>query len=387
MVKDLARTHCLFGAGYKSIVSCFLVAFSGIFGAISIVYSADTGIEGVVYDVQWSGYVTNLDDDVDAQCFGISTIGKNPNVALEAGRWAFRDAEIVCNGVLGACSRTLQQIIDQYGHGTYYSACSNPSKINYFNTFTGFINPTLAIENPNSANANRFVDIRKPTFATTTASTTVEIEIQFFSQAGFDFVELPPQKYGFDIIDAVTNELYYSFSQSLPANTNFNTVYSSTTIQVEGSKILTAYIKNSLNNLDLAVPQSVFYNVATNTYLAATGLEYPGAPGGNLSQNNCALFDVGCQFQRALIFLFVPTTSLNKFRDLWTTLISVPPFGYVTVTINQLKGVNASTTPAWNMPAIPFNDAIFSPFRLALAGILWGLFAFAFYRRLKNIEL
>jgi hypothetical protein len=266
------------------------------------------------------------------------------------------------------------------GHVPYIWSAANQTQ-----TFTIYTPPPPPP--PPTPNENRWIVIDEPTYGTTTPSTTVSLSIRYNSQPGFDYLVLPPQKYGYDIFDAVTGALLYSFSQTLSENTAFSTTVSTTTIQSIGSKIIRAYIRNASTSVDLATPFETFYNVATNTYLIATGLNSPQDSGGGLTQNDCAIFDVGCQFQRALIFLFVPSSSLDKFRDLWTTLINIPPFGYVTVTIRQLQGIDASTTPAWTMPAAPFGDAIFTPIRTALAGILWGIFAFAFYRRLKTIEL
>jgi len=122
--------------------------------------------------------------------------------------------------------------------------------------------------------------------------------------------------------------------------------------------------------------------------LLNTGLETPQSTAEELTQIDCELFDVGCQFQKAITFLFIPPqTTLDKFATLWQELAQLKPFGYITQIFEQLKNVGTSGTGAYTLPAIPFIDTIFAPFRAGLAIMLWGIFAFVFYRRVKNIEI
>lgn len=94
-------------------------------------------------------------------------------------------------------------------------------------------------------------------------------------------------------------------------------------------------------------------------------------------------------FCTAMVFLFSPSdTSVNRFVNSYEYIISLKPFGYFLLVTDSIQGLNASTTPAFTMPEIPFQSAIFEPLKIALGTILWGVFAFVFYnKRLKNIEI
>lgn len=105
---------------------------------------------------------------------------------------------------------------------------------------------------------------------------------------------------------------------------------------------------------------------------------------------NCESFNtLSKPFCVVLVYLFIPgQNSLDRFGNLYTELDTIKPFGYFTVALNTIQGVDASSTPAYTMPEIPFIDAIFTPFKTAMATILWGIFLFVFYnKRLKNIDI
>lgn len=230
--------------------------------------------------------------------------------------------------------------------------------------------------------------INKPTpYGTTTATTSVDIDITFNSQSGIDFA--PAQNAIFRIYDAVTNNLEYEYVQFFEPNTNFNYNYSTTTVLTEGSKILKTVIQNATNGSNLSIEKDVFFNVITNTYLLATGLESPLENPADLTQIDCDLFDVGCQFQKALTFLLLPSDDvLNRYSSLWQQIRNKVPFGYVTVVIDQLNELDDSATPAFSFGTIPFMSIIFTPFQLALSLILWGIYAVYFYRyRLTTLDI
>jgi hypothetical protein len=133
----------------------------------------------------------------------------------------------------------------------------------------------------------------------------------------------------------------------------------------------------------------VFFSVINNTYASSTGLLTPRDNPSGLTQIDCGTFEIGCQFQKAITFLFVPSpTVLDKFKNLWQTIAEKKPFGYVTVTIRQLQSLNESGSQAFTLGTIPFMESFFIPFRTAISTILWALFAIYFYqRRLKHLDI
>jgi hypothetical protein len=207
--------------------------------------------------------------------------------------------------------------------------------------------------------------------------------------AGFNFATVPAFNIGYRIYDAVTNELEQEYSDSFDENTALFFTYSTTTTLTEGSKILRTFIENSATGQDLTPEDDTFFNVITNSYLEATGLESPRANPGDLTQINCDTFDIGCQFQKALTFLFVPSqTILDRYNSLWQTIRYKVPFGYVNVVIDQLSELDVSGARAFDLGDLPFMSTIFTPFRDALAVILWGIYAVYFYlNRLTKLDI
>jgi len=238
-------------------------------------------------------------------------------------------------------------------------------------------------------NSNIFTIINAPLpYGTTTASTTVNLSASFQQGAGFDYSVLPATKVGFDIFDAVTNELQFSYNTYFEENTAVAFTYSTTTVLEEGSKIMKSYIRD-LNGVDLALPKDTFFNVITNTYASSTGLTTPRDNPASLTQINCSTFDIGCQFQKALTFLFVPSDSvLDRYSGLWQQIRTKVPFGYVSAVIDQLQGLDDDATPAFDLGTLPFMNTLFTPLRDAFGVMLWGIYAIYFYRhRLTQLDI
>lgn len=233
---------------------------------------------------------------------------------------------------------------------------------------------------------NSVITIMAPLpYGTTTASTTVKTSAFFFYTAPSSTTTRAEIK----IYDAVTNELEDSVFQLVPAgfDVSFQLEYTFT-LATGSKKMISSYVVAG-SNIDLLTPKEHFFNVIDNSYLLATGLDSPQSNPADLTQINCDTFDIGCQFQKALVFLFVPSqTVLNKFSSGWQELQYLKPFGYITIAIQRLNSVSATGVGAYTMPSIPFITSIFEPLRNTMAIILWGIFAFIFYnKRVKNIDI
>jgi len=230
------------------------------------------------------------------------------------------------------------------------------------------------------------IEIINPTYGTTTATTTFNVTISYKTPFSIDF--RPTTTRYFEIVDAVTYELNYQYGVIIPANSAENRVISLSATTSEGSKFIRAMYLDINGNIYSEVDE-VFFNVATNTYKKATGLDSPRDNPSGLSQIDCSLFDIGCQFQKAIVFLFIPPeNSLDKWGNLWQGIQDKVPFGYFTVTKNALTNLDNSGSTAFNLGNIPFIDEIFTPFRTLMAGILWGIYAIYFYqRRLIHLDI
>lgn len=230
------------------------------------------------------------------------------------------------------------------------------------------------------------IEIINPTYGTTTATTTFTYQIKFKTPFSLDF--RPTTTRYIEIVDAVTGELDFSSSTIIPSNSGENTTITGTATTSEGSKFIRAMYLDTNGGIYSEVDE-VFFNVATNTYFASTGLLSPRDNPSGLTQIDCGTFEFGCQFQKAITFLFVPSdTVLDKFKNLWQTIAEKKPFGYVTKTIEQLKQLDTTGVTAFNFGTIPFMDSIFTPFRTLIASILWAVFAIYFYkRRLIHLDI
>jgi len=88
-------------------------------------------------------------------------------------------------------------------------------------------------------------------------------------------------------------------------------------------------------------------------------------------------------------FLFIPKQAdFNRFNDLKTALENKPPLGYFYLIKNSLLNFNASTTPAFDLQqSATLSDYIFNPVRNGISFILWLIFGFWVFNRIRKFEL
>ena len=232
----------------------------------------------------------------------------------------------------------------------------------------------------------QFIEIIEPFWGETLSTTTINTSVRF---------ETPPHNGTrpatarvYVISDPVTKNIEYTYIQVIPANTTENIIVDETIVLTEGSKLMDAYYSDD-NGKVFSEVDTIFFNVVTNTYEIATGLPYPGATVGLDFQEDCGFTDVGCQFKRALLLLFYPSDkSLNRFSNIWQTLSYVVPFGYLTVTIDQLSGLDDKENAIFSFGELPFQDAIFNPMRTGIGAILWAIFGIYFFIfRLRHLDI
>lgn len=242
----------------------------------------------------------------------------------------------------------------------------------------------LQTQPPQTQPQYEYINILTPTYGTTTTN-TFTVSIQYQTPFTFDF--RPTTTRTFVIKDAITLVEQYRYTVQVPANASENLTISKPVTLSNGSKIITAYYSTENGAIYSEVAES-FFNVNVNTYLQNTGLTSP-LDIATESQNDCNTFDIGCQFQKAILFLFQPSTNvLDKFSNTWRSIADKKPFGYVTVTIQSLNNLDDNSAHAFDVGTIPFQTAIFDPLRLALGSILWGIYAIYFYqRRLKHLDI
>lgn len=104
---------------------------------------------------------------------------------------------------------------------------------------------------------------------------------------------------------------------------------------------------------------------------------------------DCSTFDVGCYLGQAIHYLFMPSQdSLEQFKTLYDQVKNKPPFGYVFAINTALAGLNDTGTSVFSLETVSGLDSyIFTPVRTALIWVLWLLFAFSFYKRVKHLDI
>ena len=121
------------------------------------------------------------------------------------------------------------------------------------------------------------------------------------------------------------------------------------------------------------------------------GVNTAGVPSIDLSNApvNCTgIFDVGCQFTRAIAWAFTPSSdSWDQFITLKDDLKEKAPFGYFTGAIAAIGGIEGSSTPSFSIAtSSPLMNYIFSPLR---TGLLWLIYFAALlwiYKRVTKIN-
>jgi len=95
---------------------------------------------------------------------------------------------------------------------------------------------------------------------------------------------------------------------------------------------------------------------------------------------------LGNMFRDVIVWLFFPDqANLTRFGDLWDTIRLKPPIGYFTAAKDELALVGVGSA------SITFDTTaaagIITPLRTGIIVILWVLFAFWIFHRLRNLDL
>jgi len=95
---------------------------------------------------------------------------------------------------------------------------------------------------------------------------------------------------------------------------------------------------------------------------------------------------LGNMFRDVIVWLFFPDqANLNRFSDLWDTIQAKPPIGYFTAVKNEIGNIGIGS------PSVNFDttaaSSIITPLRTGLIVLLWVLFAFWVFHRLRNLQL
>lgn len=140
---------------------------------------------------------------------------------------------------------------------------------------------------------------------------------------------------------------------------------------------LTDYLQGATTYIDNLNAQLIDNTVVSTDY-------------GALATSTCSITNITGCFQNALQWAFVPPQgSFSGITGLWAQIDQKPPFGYFTVGLNEVNGLNNGSTPAFSLESIDgINTYIFHPIDVALAAIWWGIFGiWFFFNRVRHIEI
>jgi hypothetical protein len=134
--------------------------------------------------------------------------------------------------------------------------------------------------------------------------------------------------------------------------------------------------------------------VATTTTITATTTDISTLLTGRdvfaYPEYECGITSLTGCIKNALIWAFYPTQdSIEQYKDFISLIQAKAPIGYFYTAKDSLTGLSATSTSNVFDIDIPYSlkRYIFTPFDIAIAGILWFFFLINFYKRFKTIQL
>jgi hypothetical protein len=233
-------------------------------------------------------------------------------------------------------------------------------------------------------NTNTRIDVF--TYSTTTQTTNIQGYFNATSTSLFDRLTfwqsstlVGQENYNF--LDATTSG---NFNVTYPINIYTSTSTGTTTQPIGVDYTLYAYIQ-SIDNANYTITEiasSSINIVASSTILNLEDiLNYP--------EYECSITSITGCVKNALVWAFYPTASSLKSYDTFLDLIKTKaPIGYFYVVKDSLTGLNASSTPTFNI-TIPehLKTTFFNPIDLAISSILWIYYIVFLYKRIKHLQI
>ena len=221
-----------------------------------------------------------------------------------------------------------------------------------------------------------------PEQGTTTPSTNVDVEINYYNSGNADTLTL-------FLRDRVTNENIELPVFDFPINTGFDTFLTTLTL-AQGSYTLQAGLVNDTTGISYGTLRSVDFNVIQNSVVDVFGVDiYDSDSLLGLSTTTCSVLNITGCFQNALVFAFIPSQNVfNGFLSLKNEIQNKPPFGYIALLITAFNDVSSETSPAFTLASEDnITDNIFTPIKTGLAWLLWFAFGIWLYKRVRSIDI
>jgi len=154
-----------------------------------------------------------------------------------------------------------------------------------------------------------------------------------------------------------------------------------------------AVLYDAINNINFAYSPVVTFNIGSvnpnygsytnspsSTIASSTPLQITCDKDSGLFQYSlCSMFT----------FLFMPSTDvLNLYSTLINKVKMKPPIGYFYILSDDLSSLSSTSTEAFSVPQnAEVMDEIFTPFRTGFIMVLWVLFSFWIFHRIRKINL
>ena len=243
------------------------------------------------------------------------------------------------------------------------------------------------------ANTTSRIESISPENASTTASTSVPITIEYYSNSADGLTEL-----GVTLWDVTKN--FKVVVDGLVASTTPDAdiiATSMATLTSGDTYKLTAFLTNDAgdalvsadsNTTGAAADGSSEFSVVSNLLPSTFGTSTTAAAFG-LATSSCSILNpTGC-FQNAISWAFYPSGDiLQMLAQDGQQLKTRPPLGYIFSTVGALQLLAASGTPAFALTEDwPIMHYIFSPFVTLLSTAVWFLFAVGLFHRTRKIEI
>lgn len=222
------------------------------------------------------------------------------------------------------------------------------------------------------------INIISPENATTTASTTIDIEIQYTEAT--DYTALV-----YKIYNILTFENLVEY-RIIPIGTATGTYSVSTTLDIGNYKIESYLIDIDNNQSPITTNTFSVVENPLGEIFGFDNLNYDEITG--LATTTCSISNISGCFQNALVFAFYPSPSaLQNFGNLKATIEKKAPFGYFLVLTDTIQNLG-STTPVFALASENnITTNLFSPLRTGMTWLLWFVFGFWLYKRLTHLNI
>lgn len=225
-----------------------------------------------------------------------------------------------------------------------------------------------------------------PAYGSTTASTTVNLSMTFRNDGQYNSVSVQLSNYD-------PNGYGFLYSTSTPTSTG------TTTVNFGSFDLLQGYWVGTFNMLSdtagtISMPAQF---LASSSVILDSWYEQISASSTAEIQSYCAgktgLDGILCKIPDAIIsgmsFLIKPSdTTFDRFKSLKTAIEKKPPFGYISVSLDVINGLTASSTGIFSLQQEGnITATIFDPIKNGLGMVLYVFWAFVMFHRVRHIDI